>query len=640
MSRHPLRLISGAALVAVSVIASAAPSYPSQTDPAVSISDIAIAEGDSGTTDAIFVVSLTKAGGKINTVQYATADGTARAGLDYQATSGTLTFNKRETSKTIRVPIIGDTLDEPDETFTVVLSQPSRGLVMGDGTGEGTITDDEPTPPPASADLAVQLTDSPDPVGLGGELTYHVHVVNNGPDAAADVQVTDVLKPYAEFVSASPGCVNDAGTVRCTAAALASGAAYDVDITVRVQTTGAISNTVDVTSGTADPDSGNNTDTEATQVSPQADLRVSLSHQPEPVPLGGTVTFALGLANDGPSSAASSRAELVLPAGLDYSSADPSCGYDAASRTVTCTAGTLVSGGAATHSVAATAASSGAHTVTATAYTSTADSDPANNQATDVVNALGPQADLALTVSGDPATATITERVSYTWTITNNGPQTAQSIQLDATFPEDANLDTFGDGAQGCTYTFANRNLNCGFGDLTNGATHTVTVHFRYTIAGTKTFNSTATSTTADPDTTNNTATTSTTVIAPQADLALTTTGVPDAAIPSERVSYTWTTTNNGPHTAQSAQLEAILPFDANFDSFGDGSTGCVYVFAERRLTCALGDLTNGVTRSVTVHFRYATTGTKIFDSTVTSTTADPDTTNNDTTTITTITIV
>ena len=66
-------------------------------------------------------------------VDYATSDGTATAGADYTATSGTLTFNNGETSKTFSVPILPDNLVEGDETFFVTLSNPTGGATVGAG---------------------------------------------------------------------------------------------------------------------------------------------------------------------------------------------------------------------------------------------------------------------------------------------------------------------------------------------------------------------------------------------------------------------------------------------------------------------------------------------------------------------------
>ncbi|MCL4852387.1 MAG: hypothetical protein KJZ78_13515, partial [Bryobacteraceae bacterium] len=77
-------------------------------------------------------------------VAYATADGTAQAGLDYIATSGTLVFAPGETTKTIRVPVLGDTTEEADERFYLNLSSPN-GATLADGTGECLIRDDDAT---------------------------------------------------------------------------------------------------------------------------------------------------------------------------------------------------------------------------------------------------------------------------------------------------------------------------------------------------------------------------------------------------------------------------------------------------------------------------------------------------------------
>jgi hypothetical protein len=71
-------------------------------------------------------------------VNYATADGTAKAGEDYTATSGTLTFAPGEIEKTVAVTIIYDTVDDRGERFTLVLSNPSGGA-LGDPEATGTI---------------------------------------------------------------------------------------------------------------------------------------------------------------------------------------------------------------------------------------------------------------------------------------------------------------------------------------------------------------------------------------------------------------------------------------------------------------------------------------------------------------------
>ena len=81
--------------------------------PSVSIANTSVAEGDSGTSNMAFTVSLSKAATSTVTVGYASTDGTATAGSDYTATSGTLTFAPGVTSQTVNVGVIGDTTVEP-----------------------------------------------------------------------------------------------------------------------------------------------------------------------------------------------------------------------------------------------------------------------------------------------------------------------------------------------------------------------------------------------------------------------------------------------------------------------------------------------------------------------------------------------
>ena len=91
---------------------------------------------------ARFAVMLSRAGEQTVTVRYGTASGTASEGTDYDRASGTLTFAPGETEKTISVQTREDALDEPDETFTVTLSNPS-GATLEDESATGTITDDD-----------------------------------------------------------------------------------------------------------------------------------------------------------------------------------------------------------------------------------------------------------------------------------------------------------------------------------------------------------------------------------------------------------------------------------------------------------------------------------------------------------------
>ena len=97
--------------------------------PALSVNDIAVAEGTNGTVNAVFTVRLSVTNAQAVTVDYATADGTALAGSDYVATSGTLTFTPGQTSQTITVAVTADGPPESDESFAVTLSNAANAVI-------------------------------------------------------------------------------------------------------------------------------------------------------------------------------------------------------------------------------------------------------------------------------------------------------------------------------------------------------------------------------------------------------------------------------------------------------------------------------------------------------------------------------
>ena len=121
--------------------------------PTLSIDSPTVTEGDSGSVDMTFTVSLSPASAQQVTVDWADAGtGTATSGTDYAAiTGGTLTFPAGTTSQTITVSVTGDTAAEPNETVAVSLSNPANATI-GTGTGTGTITDDDGAAPTLSID--------------------------------------------------------------------------------------------------------------------------------------------------------------------------------------------------------------------------------------------------------------------------------------------------------------------------------------------------------------------------------------------------------------------------------------------------------------------------------------------------------
>lgn len=118
---------------------------PKGKQPSVSISGASVNEGDAGSVQLDFSVSLNKSSTATITVNYATANGSASSGSDYTAASGQLSFAAGETSKTISVAVLGDTEDENDETFAVNLSNPVNAK-SGAMSATGTIIDNDTAP--------------------------------------------------------------------------------------------------------------------------------------------------------------------------------------------------------------------------------------------------------------------------------------------------------------------------------------------------------------------------------------------------------------------------------------------------------------------------------------------------------------
>jgi hypothetical protein len=110
----------------------------------VSVGNISILEGNTGTQNAAVTVKVSEPHSNAVSVDYRTADGDATAGSDYKAVAGTLTFAKNEMSKTILVPVIGDRLAESDKTFFVNLRNSKGGAKIVSSQAAVTILDDEP----------------------------------------------------------------------------------------------------------------------------------------------------------------------------------------------------------------------------------------------------------------------------------------------------------------------------------------------------------------------------------------------------------------------------------------------------------------------------------------------------------------
>ena len=164
-SNTPMLVSLPGGVAASTIAAGEAHSIAILPAPSLSIGTVAHTEGNAGTTNFAFPVTLSYASALTVTVNYATANGTATAPADYAAASGMLTFSPGITTQTVTVLVVGDTLAEPNETFTVNLTSPTNAT-LANATGTGTILNDD------FAQTNTSLSSSPNPAVVNQTVTF------------------------------------------------------------------------------------------------------------------------------------------------------------------------------------------------------------------------------------------------------------------------------------------------------------------------------------------------------------------------------------------------------------------------------------------------------------------------------------
>lgn len=134
--------------------------------PMVSVSNATVSEGDSGTVEAAFSLSLSRPTSQTVTVSYGTSDDSAVAPGDYTAAAGSVTFAPGGTTRTAKVAVMGDTVNEPAERFNLDV-QSTTNADLGDGAGVGTITNDDR----AASKLSLRARKRPHRIRVNGLLT-------------------------------------------------------------------------------------------------------------------------------------------------------------------------------------------------------------------------------------------------------------------------------------------------------------------------------------------------------------------------------------------------------------------------------------------------------------------------------------
>jgi uncharacterized repeat protein (TIGR01451 family) len=397
------------------------------------------------------------------------------------------------------------------------------GLLTGDIVISQSVASVQcPTTLPATADLGLAGSATPNPVASGGTLQYNLTVTNQGPNPATGVVLTDALPAGLSLISATPGqgSCNPGPPVSCSLGTLASGQSVPVTVTaIATAASGTLVNTITLTSSVADPNAGNNTVTMSTPVAAgakSADLSLAGSATPNPVLTGGALKYTLTVTNHGPDPATGVIVTDPLPAGLAATSATPGQGTCSIGSPVSCNLGTLASGQSVPVTVtAAVTAIQGTLVNTPSLTSNVADPNSGNNSitlSTPVTSSgggPGQGADLLLGASVDQASVQVGHNVTFVFTVTNLGPNGATSVILTDAAPQRAVIVSLSPSQGSCT---VGAQVVCNLGSLASGGVAKVVLVLKPSAASTLFCTGSVTSSVADPNVANNTASVSTLV--------------------------------------------------------------------------------------------------------------------------------
>ncbi|MGH9349394.1 MAG: PxKF domain-containing protein [Vicinamibacterales bacterium] len=456
-----------------------------------------------------------------------------------------------------------------------------------------------------ATDLAVTKTASPDPVLLGDNLTYTLTVTNLGPEEALEVSLTDILPVGVTLVdngiTASQGDCSrqaDSFTIACELGNLAVGTSATVAIVVRADALGALTNTATVSGLNPEINTANNFALVESTVAATIDLSIVKTASPESVVVNDDLTYTLTVTNAGPRAANDVRVSDDLPPGMSHVSTTSSQGNCSGTGLIVCNLGTLTSGGSATVTIVVRPTIPGTIDNIATTSSDTPESNTANNTARALTSVLA-GADLSIEKAASPDPVLAGATVTYTLTVTNNGPAAAVNVVVTESVPVGAIVRSI-TTSQGVCDTTVEASFACRLGDMAAGASATITVVVTPTLDGPMHNTATVASDTVDQNAGNNSAMVTTTVL-PGADVELvekTTNNTSPVAL-NELMSHIIVVRNNGPDTATGVVVEDPIPGGLHFVSASYSvDSGPA---AACPLPCVVGDLPSGATLVVTV---------------------------------------
>jgi len=287
------------------------------------------------------------------------------------------------------------------------------------------------------ADLTITVADSIDPIIDGYPMSYTVTVSNQGPSDARGVVVTDILPSGLSFGSTT-GCAEDpGGAPTCTLGTIPAGSSkqYTLAVMVAPGTEGAVTNLASVIAETTEASPGDESASEDTVVEIRADLVITTRDSVDPVIAGNSLTYTVRVANGGPSDARDVVVTDTLPPGVTVSSTT-GCAEDPVG-VPTCTLGAIPAGTSKQYLIVLTVGSdrTGKLLNQASVTSATAEASP-GNEAVSEETRIDTRADLVITSrdSVDPVIAG--NPLTYTVTVTNNGPSDALEVAVGGNLPE------------------------------------------------------------------------------------------------------------------------------------------------------------------------------------------------------------
>lgn len=516
----------------------------------------------------------------------------------------------------------------------------------------------------AQADVTVVATDTPDPVAAGTPLTLGATVTNAGPSDALMASFTQQVPAGTTFALFAPApgwsCttppIGGSGTVTCTAPALPAGAisvfSLVVDVPPNAPDGSMLTSTATVSSATPDPNGANDNSATSTTVDAQADLSISVVGTPDPVVAGTTITYAIDVDNNGPSDAQSVAVTQSTPPGTTFAAVVAPGGWNCTSPPVggtgpvTCTAPTLAAGASAAFSLAVTvdpgAPDGSMIPATATVASATTDPNGANDSAADSTT-VAVSADLSIGLIAAPDPVVAGTQLTYSVNIVNGGPSDATAVSVSQATPANTTFASLGaPPGWSCTTPAPGGTgaITCTNPALLAGGTasFTLVVNVLPSVPDGSTIAATATVGSATPDAApaNNTAPAAT-AVGTSANLSIATTADPETVNAGETVTFTLTATNLGPSDAVNLFTTTPIPDGMAFESAtADGGTVSAPSAGATSgdVICMWPGVTPaGGTRTATITLRALTSlpdGSLVsIESSVSSTTVDPDTTDN-----------